>query len=227
MIDPEALRLHHGQSGPDTQKRTCQVDLVDTIPLLEWRVLEGGPVSGTGIVDHNVQPAEAIHGPLHREPPALLPGHIEIDGGGLSSASRDTGGNPCPPPGLDVGNHDGCTLLGEEPALHGTHALGCAGDQRDLALKSHIVLRSGESQCPDVRCPSPRSDLTQARKTPERRLSVVTMPRLRGTGPPRAVTVPHLSGRMSAILAGRPFRPRVPNAAGLRSPPAGIWRGDT
>ncbi len=85
-----------------------------------------------GIVDHDVQPAEARHGEVDRGGDVGLGSDIGADERGpVTEFGRQTGAGPL----LHVAKHHLGAVLMEQPRGSRADAAGAAGDHRDLVLE--------------------------------------------------------------------------------------------
>ncbi len=133
---PAALRAHRPQlvfhAGPDA----AQVDRVHAVEDLGRFVGGVGRRSlDAGVVEREVEPAEARHGAFYKCGDLLLVGHVAYDAERLTARGGQLGRRG--PEGLlvAVGKHDGGPGLGERLRCGEPHAGAGAGDDGNAVVE--------------------------------------------------------------------------------------------
>ena len=90
-----------------------------------------------GVVDEDVELAEALNSRVDGVAPAIFAGDVEGDEEGLAAGVVDFGGDFLTLLMEDVAEDDVGAFFGEEACFGGAHATGGAGDEGDFAFQAH------------------------------------------------------------------------------------------
>ena len=88
---PEALPAEDRQRRRDAVQNALDIDVDHLLPLLDAQVVERGDRPHAGIVDENVELAEALPGQLDEGGKVVAPLYVGAGKGRLTARSRDTG----------------------------------------------------------------------------------------------------------------------------------------
>ena len=113
-IDAAAAAGHHRDRVPAKQEDRLDVDRHDPVPLLLRRLDDIGAANDPRRVDDDVEPAERGDGRLDQPAAVGLNGHVAVDRDGTPARGGDRGDHVGDPGVVEVGDHDGRPLQGEQ-----------------------------------------------------------------------------------------------------------------
>jgi hypothetical protein len=126
------LRLHDPQLVLEAQQRAKHIG-VEHRRVAVRRLLGDRPrlALGAGIIDGDVEPAEAGDGVIDQAAHILFVAHVGLDEGGLRAERMELGFQRLAFGLAAAGGDDGCAVLGEGQRGGAADAGQCAGDQDD------------------------------------------------------------------------------------------------
>ena len=134
---PTAGPRHLLGSESGAEKDTRLVDRDDPVPAVETIGVADGTAGDAGIVDQNVEPAIGRQCLANQTRPFCFVGDVDLGRECLATAGADGGGDHVRVLSKDVGDDDLGTLVREKLSLGFAHAVGAAGNYRNLLFQAH------------------------------------------------------------------------------------------
>ena len=144
MIEPATGGDHGRQDGPRDEEDAADVDREDAVPQLDRGLVEHADPGDAGVVEQDVDPAEALDDVAGQRLGGVRVGHVDAEVG------RDPAGLAISPDGLrggraiDVGDGDAGTFGGEEQRRR-------AADPGPAPVMRRPCRRAGRSSGPATR----------------------------------------------------------------------------
>jgi hypothetical protein len=143
---PAALGHQLAQRGPGAAEGAVEGDVEDLQPLLVGHLQDRAGAAEPGVVDHHVDPAVVLHGPVDQRLDLRFVGHVAGHGGdgGVAVRLGQLGAGGGQPPLVLVADHHPGALLQAAPGGGRADAgAGRGGDHDYFAVEELVTVHAG------------------------------------------------------------------------------------